>query len=430
LVNQTSNNLRSFTDCLVHNNQKYCSDSCQFRVLEESDENMQQTDKYEKNEHTDTGQGKQHDRKLNAKKQEKEQPAESSANSNEVAEKEDNKVKEKNDPGKAESNGTKNKTEKEENTDEIQFSIFHTNDIHGKLNEKNGQGGLVNLSGKINQLREETSDFILVDAGDISYNPPYSNRNRFNPIPEAMNEIGYDVLVTGNHEYQWEAKAHGGPEGNPNPDLVDNLKELSETLEFPVVNANAVREDSGEIPDYVEPYVIEQVGDVNVGIVGICTQKMATDAHPDVADNWIIKDPASTLSKIVPEMKENGADIIVGVGHVSLGRNREIIKRVPGIDMMIGAHDHETTPVGELREEMEHTDKDKSSLDLITNPDGREVPLVQAGSHTKLVGELEITVDPSTKEITSIESIMHPTVGAKDKADPDIVEIVNEWEKK
>jgi 2',3'-cyclic-nucleotide 2'-phosphodiesterase (5'-nucleotidase family) len=312
---------------------------------------------------------------------------------------------------------------------EQEITIFHTNDLHGKLDEKNGEGGIINLSGTINKLREETPKHILVDAGDISYNPPYSDRNRFNPMNEVMNEIGYNLLAPGNHEYQWEGNAHGGPEGNPNPHLVDNLKELSESLNFPIVNANVVRKDTGKLPDYVKPYVIEQVGDIKVGITGTCTHKMATSAHPDVAENWVVKNAAESLNQVIPEMKKNGADIIVVLAHDSLGRNRELIKKVPDIDIMIGAHDHQTTPEGELKIEG-HNDDDEPSVEVVKTPDGKKVPLVEAGSHTKLVGQLDITIDLKDREIISVVSDMHPTTGAKAKADPEVVDIYNKWIKR
>ncbi|MFP4497785.1 MAG: metallophosphoesterase, partial [Vulcanimicrobiota bacterium] len=97
------------------------------------------------------------------------------------------------------------------------ITIFHTNDMHGNLDPNRGKGGMAYVAGKINELKKNTQDYILVDSGDISYCPPYSDRNRFNPMPEIMNKMGYTVGVTGNHEFQWEAHKYGGPTGNPNP---------------------------------------------------------------------------------------------------------------------------------------------------------------------------------------------------------------------
>jgi 2',3'-cyclic-nucleotide 2'-phosphodiesterase (5'-nucleotidase family) len=400
------------SNCSIHNDGKYCSEFCLFKSSPKHEEKPDVIDEFKNSEPPDSKENKKasfHKNKTQLVKAPVKQPAAASVDTEKVSSGKDNNNNNQIDDG------------------EFTFSIFHTNDIHGKIDEKNGQGGLINLSGTINRLREETDNYILVDAGDISYNPPYSTRNRFNPLPEVLNEIGYNALAPGNHEYQWEADFHDGPEGNPNPHLVDNLKELSETLDFPVVNTNVVREDTGKLPDYIQPYTIEQVGDYKVGITGTCTHKMATTAHPEVADNWKVKSAAKSLKEVIPEMKENGADVVVVLAHDSLGRNRDLIKQVPGIDIMIGAHDHEITPSGEFKIEGHDDDPEEPNVEAVSTPDGREVPLVEAGSHTRLVGELEINIEPSTREIVSITSEMHPTVRAEEKADPDIVDIVNKW---
>jgi 2',3'-cyclic-nucleotide 2'-phosphodiesterase (5'-nucleotidase family) len=294
------------------------------------------------------------------------------------------------------------------------INIIHTNDLHGNLDPNDGRGGMAYVAGKIKELRSENPNSLLVDAGDIAYAPPYSEKNRFNPMVVIMNEIGYDAMGTGNHEFQWEARKFGGPDGNPNPGLTDNLKELTEHAGFPVLCANVVRKGSDTAPGYLKPYVIQKVGDVNVGVVGVVTKKMATDAHPLVADGWQVMDQADTLNKVVPKMKQEGADVIVVISHDSLGRNGTMIGRTHGIDMVVGGHDHETTerPIA------------------VRNADGDPVPLVEAGAHGYMVGRLQVSVDQESKKIKKITSVLYPVETHNTKADPEIEGIVNKWLRK
>jgi len=291
------------------------------------------------------------------------------------------------------------------------LTIIHTNDLHGNLDPNYGKGGMAYVAGKINEIKQHNPDYILVDGGDIAYMPPYSDRNRFNPMPEMMNKIGYDVAVTGNHEFQWEAKKYGGPYGNPNPNLTDNLKELQEHTKFPFICANAVREDTGERPDFLKPYIIKKVGDVNVGVVGVVTKDLSTGAHPLVGEGWEITDQSEALKKTIPEMRAKGADVIVVLSHDDLGFNKRMIRRTPGIDIVIGGHDHQST--------------DKPII--VTDPDGKEVPLIEAGAYGYMVGELRVEVDPDSKKLQKVVSTLYPVRTESTNPDSEINEIVQKW---
>ncbi len=302
-------------------------------------------------------------------------------------------------------------------TNPYTITIIHTNDLHGNLDPNYGgsggvgKGGMAYVAGMIDKLKQEDPDYIIVDAGDISYAPPYSDRNRFNPMPEIMNKIGYDVVEAGNHEFQWEAPKYGGPEGNPHPKLVDNLKELQEATQFPIICANAVRSDTGKRPDYLKPYIIKKVGNVNVGVIGVVTKRLATHAHPLVGKGWKILDQVQVLKEMIPKMKEEGADIIVVISHDNLRRNQYLISQVRGIDLMIGGHDHQRTdrPI------------------TVTDPDGRKVPLVEAGAYGYLVGKLKVEVDPKTKQVVRILSTLYPVNTQSVKPDKEIAAIVDKW---
>jgi 2',3'-cyclic-nucleotide 2'-phosphodiesterase (5'-nucleotidase family) len=305
------------------------------------------------------------------------------------------------------------KSTKQGGNDPNVINIIHTNDLHGKLAPKDGKSGMAYVAGKIDQLRQNDPDFILVDAGDIAYNPPYSDNNRFNPMVDIMNDIGYDVLGAGNHEFQWEAGKYGGPVGDPNKNLTDNMKELARDLRFPIICANAVLESTGKQPDYLKPFIIKKVGDVNVGVVGVVNKKMATDAHPQVGENWKIKDQSATLKEMIPKMKAEGADIIVVLAHDNLNNNQSFIRNTPGIDIVIGAHDHQTvgTPIE------------------VKDPTGKSVPLVEAGSHGYMVGNLRVEVDPKSKQLTKVVSTLYPVLTNEITPDPEISAIVEKWRK-
>ena len=304
--------------------------------------------------------------------------------------------------------------EKQTDNDPNVFNIIHTNDLHGKLEPKGDRAGMAYVAGTIDKIRKEDKDFILVDGGDISYAPPYSDRNRFNPMVDIMNDIGYDAVAAGNHEFQWEAGKYDGPDGNPNKNLTDNLKELQADSKFPIICANAVEKKTGQRPEFLKPFIIKKVGNVNVGVVGVVTKSLATQAHPLVGDGWKIQDQSAVLKETIPQMKAEGADIIVVVSHDNLKRNQSLISRTPGIDIMVGGHDHVKV--------------DKPIM--VQDPDGNNVPLVEAGSHGYMVGKLQVEVDPKSKELITVTSTLIPVLSSTSKPDPEVQAIVDKWTRK
>lgn len=299
-------------------------------------------------------------------------------------------------------------------TEPLEFNIIHTNDLHGRLVPSRNRGGMAYVAGKIEKLKQQDDDYIIVDAGDIAYAPPYSDRNRFNPMVEIMDKIGYDAVAAGNHEFQWESPKFGGPEGDPNPHLTDNLAELQRHSKFPLLCANAFLKSTGQRPDYLKPYIIKEVGDINVGVVGVTTDRMATEANPLVGEGWEIKDQSETLKKIIPQMKAEGAEVIVVVSHDNVRVNGEIISKTPGIDVVIGGHDHKLTekPI------------------MVEDPTGKKVPLVEAGGYGFMVGHLNIHLDPQDRNVTRITSTIYPIITDEIKPDPAIAKIVEKWENK
>jgi 2',3'-cyclic-nucleotide 2'-phosphodiesterase/3'-nucleotidase len=294
------------------------------------------------------------------------------------------------------------------------ITLIATNDMHGMFESSKGLGGFANLAGTINQIREGKKHCLVMDVGDVAYNPPYSEKNRFSPITDIMNKMGYTVASPGNHQYQWESKRFGGVYGNPNPELVDNLFEMSKALNFPLVNCNTVLKQDGKRPDFLKPFIILDFNGIKVGVTGVCTTSMATKAHPYVAEDWKVISPAAALKETIPQMKQAGADLVIVLGHEGTGKSKDIIEKTPGIDLFFAAHDHDTT----------------NQPLMITDPTGKKVPLTEGASHTKYVSEMEVSVDSGSKKVTDISFTLHPVKGGANKADPEIAKIVEKWKKK
>jgi hypothetical protein len=168
------------------------------------------------------------------------------------------------------------------------------------------------------------SQFITIANGDIATNGAlYSSLLKGMPAIEAMNLMGYDVCSLGNHEFDMG---------------VDGMKAWQRQAKFPFVSANLTVDGQPWIQ--VPPYVILTQNGVKVGIIGLTTQHLNQRKGLPIAQPF-----ADALRKYVPEMRAQGARVIIVAAHEWSGLLLETAQAVRdlGIPLWLGAHSHEIT---------------------------------------------------------------------------------------
>ena len=102
--------------------------------------------------------------------------------------------------------------------------ILHTNDVHGRIVEEKGVIGDAKLATVIEQERAKTNQTTLVvDAGDAFQGLPISNSSKGEARAKILNEMNYDAMAVGNHEFDFG---------------LDEAKKYKEILKFPLLSAN------------------------------------------------------------------------------------------------------------------------------------------------------------------------------------------------
>ncbi len=83
------------------------------------------------------------------------------------------------------------------------FDLLYTNDMHGQLlpDEERNLGGIATIARLVADIRQDSPNVLLLDAGDIWQGSVRSNENGGDLMIQSMNQIGYDALVLGNHEF-------------------------------------------------------------------------------------------------------------------------------------------------------------------------------------------------------------------------------------
>ncbi|HYK96881.1 MAG TPA: bifunctional UDP-sugar hydrolase/5'-nucleotidase [Candidatus Acidoferrales bacterium] len=278
------------------------------------------------------------------------------------------------------------------------IQLLHTDDIHGHLDfdtVKSGantftQGGMASLAAQVSLLRARAPRrTLLVDGGDAWQGTFISNANKGEAVTKAMTLMKYDAMAVGNHDFDWGQDV-----------LAQRAKEAS----FPFLATNVVDTKTGALPSYLKPYVIKDEGIAKVGIIGV--------TNPD--GNTIVKatsvaglkfGPAAQVAPVVAEVQKL-ADIVVVVAHIGTTDATKLARDVPGIDVIVAAHDH--IPVQTARVEGKTT-------------------IVDAGAYTQYLGHLEIVVDPSThkmKDAIRAGELVAIAANQNLKPDPEIAALV------
>ena len=223
--------------------------------------------------------------------------------------------------------------------DEIDLQLLVTSDMHGKfypydyaINEESTSGSVAQVAAVVNKLK--TDNTILVDVGDTiqDNSSDLFLKDKTHPMVAGMNEIGYDVWVTGNHEYNYG---------------MDILKNVMKQFKGKVLVGNVYNPDGSSIAD---KYTIIEKDGVKIGIIGMVTPNIT---RWDAANlkGYKVTDPVEETKKVINEIKDK-VDVIVAAQHMGEENEYEVknsgvndlAKACPEIDVILAAHEHKGVP--------------------------------------------------------------------------------------
>ena len=199
----------------------------------------------------------------------------------------------------------------------MKLSVIYTNDIHGGIDRSGATfmnrefppplGGGASAVTYIEQLREQAAangdHVLLMDQGDIFQGTPVGNYRQGEAMIDYFNYIGLDLWTVGNHDFD---------EG------CDNLCNLLDKSEMPVLSANIVWAETGEPLEGMQPYLIKDYDGIKVAIIGLTTTDTPKMAFPGHVEPVAFLPELETAEKYVKEVREKGAHIVIISGHMGL----------------------------------------------------------------------------------------------------------------
>lgn len=246
----------------------------------------------------------------------------------------------------------------------VPLVILHTNDTHGAVWGSDEVGSAAQRASVVDEVRREVAAAggvtLLLDAGDVHTGTFCSDRQGAEPDLEAMEAMGYDAMVVGNHEFDRPFR---------------QTLAQRELVDFPILGANVVRSADGQA--LFQPTAVIERGGLRVGVLGVVTAEAVTTSTRGSDPALGFEDPIATARRLVPELRRQ-VDLMVVLSHLGLEADRRLAAEVEGIDVIVGGHSHDalTEPlvVGDtVIVQAGHDGSHLGRLDLVVGVDGVEL---------------------------------------------------------
>ncbi|ELY4156930.1 bifunctional 2',3'-cyclic-nucleotide 2'-phosphodiesterase/3'-nucleotidase [Cronobacter turicensis] len=242
----------------------------------------------------------------------------------------------------------------------VDLRILETTDLHSNMMDfdyykdaPTEKFGLVRTASLIKAARQEAANSVLVDNGDLIQGSPLGDyiaakglkAGDVHPVYKALNTLDYAVGNLGNHEFNYG---------------LDYLHKALSGAKFPYVNANII--DAKTQKPLFTPYLIKdtEVKDkdgkphtLKIGYIGFVPPQIMTWDKANLSGKVTVNDITDTARKYVPQMRAEGADLVVVVAHSGLSaepyqamaeNSVYYLSQVPGVDAILFGHAHAVFP--------------------------------------------------------------------------------------
>ncbi len=253
------------------------------------------------------------------------------------------------------------------------ITLLHLNDTHSNLaplgprdvHLEGTVGGIARAATVIKMNRWHDRNALVLDAGDVFIGDIFFNAMFGVPELKMLKNMGVDAMAVGNHEFDLTPAT-----------LLSSLNAAFKGEGFPLLSANTVL-DAPEVQplkQYISPYTIRKVDGVRIGIFGLTTPETNILSQPSPA--FIDTNFVQIAGEMVQKLKSQNCSVVILLSHLGFEYDQIVASYVPGIDFIIGGHDHLV---------LQHPVP-------VVNPSGGTTYIMQAGAFYQYIGKLRFTL--------------------------------------
>lgn len=289
-------------------------------------------------------------------------------------------------------------------------AFFHINDVHAHLDEfaasgadctdpeKGCYGGYARIKHTVDELRPQYEDSLWLNAGDEFQGTLFYTYYKGEKIAEVLNELEFDAMTLGNHE--WD-----GGDGE--------LGEFLLNLTFPVVSANVISEYEA-LNKTIKPYVIFDKQEI--ALIGATTPTTVSIAN--VGNGTKMLDVVETVQKTIDHIKSTtNITRIVALTHIGYEEDQKLAEETTGLSLIMGGHSH--TLLGDMEGAAGKYPTIKK------NKDGDEVFIVTAHRWGEYLGYIDVTFDDDGKVLAYHGAPIH--IDNSTDIDEELQAQIEEW---
>lgn len=294
-------------------------------------------------------------------------------------------------------------------TTEFHVNIVHTNDIHARILEDDGNQviGLSKVKTYIKQASVGKDLSLALDGGDTFHGQSIATIVKGESAARVLGACGYDAVAAGNHDWNYGK---------------DRLKELESIVrqngspEFSILAGNVVREDGSSF--FERPYLIKSVEKdgktLKIGVFGVIDPAIYDATAPGNVEGLKFTDMTVFAQKAAEELKNQGCQIVAGLAHCISPKG--LAASVNGVDLWLAGHEH------------------VSIHDMVTRPDGKKALVVETGYNLWNFGNVEIscTLDAGGNlagDITMAENLVDYETGKALEPDQNVQSLLDAIQK-
>lgn len=293
--------------------------------------------------------------------------------------------------------------------------LIVTSDTHGHwLNQpENPNASLLNTATYIQKLKDKTADITLtIDLGDFIQGSSFATYlsqelQDGRVIARAMNAIGYDYQLIGNHEFNF---------GSAYRDQIIN------DLDAKLLVSNIIDQETQEA-FLGKPYDIIEKAGIRIGIIGVTTSYIPHWELPAHYEGLEFLDAFETAKHYVDIVRPQ-VDIVILAYHGGFERDlvtneplEELTKENQGSEMLNGIEGVDILLTGHQHREL--------------NQQVGETYVIQPGSVGEIVAEVEVSINED-QSIDHMQGTLHLTkdepvdLKIKEIMEPELTE-GNQW---
>lgn len=271
--------------------------------------------------------------------------------------------------------------------DDVTIRLLDVNDFHGRID-----ANTVKVAGTIEQLRAEAGEgnTLFLSAGDnIGASLFASSTLQDEPTIDVLNALDLATSAVGNHEFD--------------RGFADLTGRVADRADFSYLGANVVSKATGE--PALPAYDTFEVGGLDVAVIGAVTEETPSLVSPAGIADIAFTDPVEAVNDTVAELEASATppDVVVAAYHEGAGAGTP---DGATLEQEVAAGGAFADIVTQTDAEVDaiftgHTHKQYAWQAPVPGAAGKTRPVLQTGSYGEFIGNIDLTIDGDTGEVTA-----------------------------